>query len=53
MASPTRTEGAGTINGLQEGDAAYLEEVFVSFHDLGQGLYAAEGDQVSVSVDET
>ncbi len=47
----TELGGIGTLTGLTEGQDAYLEEgVFVSFHDLGQGAYLAQGDQIRISV---
>lgn len=47
----TEHGGVGTLSGLTEGEDAYLEEgVFVSFNDIGQGAYLAQGDQIKVSV---
>ena len=47
----TENGGAGVLTGLSEGASAYLEEgVFISFHDLGEGAYLAEGDEVRIAV---
>lgn len=47
----TENGGSGVIFGLIEGVSAYLEEgVNVSFHDLGEGAYLAEGDEIRIAV---
>lgn len=47
----TENGGSGVITGFSEGSTIYLEEgVEVSFHDLGEGVYLAEGDQIEVIV---
>lgn len=47
----TEKGGVGSITGFTEGEKVYLEEgVEVSFHDLGEGIYLAEGDTIEVIV---
>jgi len=43
--------GSGVLTGLSEGLSFELEEgVKVSFHDLGEGAYLAEGDEIRIAV---
>ena len=49
----TNTEhgGQGLLTGLTMGEDAYIEEgVSVSFHDRGEGVYLAQGDEIRISV---
>lgn len=47
----TEHGGSGVLSGLTEGVPAYIEEgVNLSIHDLGEGAYLAEGDEIRIIV---
>ena len=47
----TEHGGQGALTGLTLGEDAYIEEgISVSFHDRGEGVYLAQGDEIKISV---
>jgi len=47
----TENGGSGEITGFTLDEKVYLEEgVELSFHDLGEGVYLAEGDEIRITV---